>query len=57
LNTGNLQAVIYDLSHEWVYIAYGYEYYENNKRIRVDAYNRPYIGLNLKQLFALKNEI
>lgn len=25
LNSGNLQAIVYDLSREWVYIAYGYE--------------------------------
>lgn len=24
LNSGNLQAVVYDLSNEWVYVAYGY---------------------------------
>lgn len=57
LNSGNLQAVIYDLSHEWVYFAYGYEYYnDKNERVRVDAYKRPYIGLNLKEQFGLKLE-
>ena len=29
LNSGNLQAVVYDLSHEWVYFAYGYEYFND----------------------------
>ncbi len=57
LNSGNLQAIIYDLNNEWVYIAYGYEYHnEKNERIRIDAYKRPYIGINLKEVFALKNE-
>jgi hypothetical protein len=48
LNSGNLQAVVYDLSNEWVYIAYGY--IDENKN-KIDAYKRPYIGLNLKELF------
>lgn len=48
LNSGNLQAVIYDLSNEWVYIAYGYVTEDKQK---IDAYKRPYIGLNLKELF------
>ena len=53
LNSGNLQAVVYDLSNEWVYIAYGY-IEENGKKI--DAFNRPYIGLNLKNLFGISLE-
>lgn len=48
LNSGNLQAVVYDLSNEWVYIAYGYI---NDKGKKINAYERPYIGLNLKELF------
>lgn len=57
LNSGNLQAVIYDLSYDWVYFAYGYEYFDQKGgRVRVDAYKRPFIGLNLKEVFALKNE-
>ncbi len=54
LNSGNLQAIIYDLSKEWVYIAYGHE---NSNGHKIDAYKRPYIGLNLKKLFAEKNTI
>ena len=54
LNSGNLQAIIYDLSQEWVYIAYGHE---NSDGKKVDAYKRPYIGLNLKKIFAEKNII
>ena len=57
LNSGNLQAVIYDLTNEWVYFAYGYEYYKpNGSRVRVNAYERPYIGINLKEIFSVKNE-
>jgi hypothetical protein len=55
LNSGNLQAVIYDLTYEWVYVAYGYEYYNDlNQRIRVNAYERPYVGINLKEAFGFK---
>lgn len=57
LNSGNLQAVIYDLSKEWVYFAYGYQYFnEKGERVRIDAYKRPYIGINLKEAFSVKNE-
>jgi hypothetical protein len=52
LNSGNLQAVIYDLTYQKVYFAYGYVT-DNNQRI--NAYMRPYIGLNLKEIFAHKN--
>ena len=54
LNSGNLQAIIYDLTQEWVYIAYGTQ---NSKGQLVDAYKRPYIGLNLKKIFSEKNSI
>ena len=57
LNSGNLQAVVYDLTHEWVYFAYGYQYFnEKGNRIRIDAFKRPYIGLNLRKEFSRKNE-
>jgi hypothetical protein len=49
LNSGNLQAVIYDLSNEWVYIAYGHVDEQTKKK--TDAYNRPFIGLNLKEMW------
>jgi hypothetical protein len=40
-----------------VYVAYGYEYFnDKGGRVRVDAYNRPFIGLNLKEIFAVKND-
>jgi hypothetical protein len=45
LNSGNLQAVVYDLNNEWAYVAYGY--IDENKK-KINAFNRPYIGLNLK---------
>ena len=48
LNSGNLQAVVYDLTREWVYFAYGYA---DEKGKNMDAYKRPYIGLNLKEIF------
>ena len=49
LNSGNLQVVIYDLTYQWTYIAYGYVDPSGKK---IDAYKRPFIGLNLKELFA-----
>lgn len=52
LNSGNLQAVVYDLSEEWVYFAYGHQ---NQSGQVVNAYLRPFIGLNLKQAFAERN--
>jgi len=53
LNSGNLQVVVYDLTYEKVFIAYGHV---NDDKKKVDAYLRPYISLDLKQLFAHKNE-
>ena len=49
LNSGNLQAVVYDLTKEWVYFAYGHQ---DAKGKITDAYKRPWIGLNLKEIFA-----
>ena len=54
LGSGNLQAVVYDLSREWVYFAFGYQ---NSEGHLIEAYKRPYIGLNLKEIFAEKNVI
>ena len=48
VNSGNLQTVVYDLSREWVYFAYGYQ---DKKGKKTDAYMRPWIGLNLKDIF------
>lgn len=53
LNSGNLQAVVYDLSHDWVYFAYGYE--DENKK-KTNAYLRPWIGINLKEAFSWENK-
>lgn len=49
VNSGNLQAVVYDLAHEWIYFTYGI--INANKKI-VNAYERPFIGLNLKSIFS-----
>jgi len=53
LNSGNLQVVVYDLTYEKVYLSYGHVN-EGNKK--VDAYLRPYISLDLKELFAHKQK-
>ena len=50
LNSGNLQALVYDLRNEWVYIAY--EYITETVK-KIDADKRPFIGLNLKELFSV----
>ena len=55
LNSGNLQVVIYDLTREWVYFAYGFVP-PNQTKEKIDAYKRPFIGLNLKDVFAQKYE-
>lgn len=49
VKSGNLQAAVYDLANEWVYFAYGVV--ENKKKV-VNAYERPFIGLYLAQLFS-----
>jgi len=45
LNSGNLQVVVYDLSYERVYFAFGHVTPENK---RIDAYLRPFIMMDLK---------
>ncbi len=52
LNSGNLQIAVYDLTREKVYFAYGIRTEENHV---VNAYQRPFIGLDLKKIFAYKN--
>lgn len=52
LNSGNLQVVVYDLTNEYVYFAFGHV---NEGGKRVNAYMRPFIGLNLTEIFAHKN--
>ena len=53
LNSGNLQIAVYDLSNDKVYFSYGMK---DEKGHNVDAYFRPFIMLNLKDMFAHKNE-
>jgi hypothetical protein len=52
LTSGNLQAVIYDLTDNEMYVAYGYVY-ENGTKI--NAYDRSFLKLHLPSLFAVKN--
>lgn len=53
LNSGNLQVVVYDLTYEKVYFAYGIKTADNHA---IDAYMRPFISLDLKKMFAHKNQ-
>ena len=53
LRSGNLQIAIYDLTKEKVYFSYGI-INEDNKKI--NAYERPFIGLDLKAMFGHKND-
>jgi hypothetical protein len=48
LNSGNLQAVVYDLANEWIYFSYG----TNDGKHKTNAYSRPYIGLDLAKIFS-----
>jgi len=48
LNSGNLQAVVYDLANEWIYFSYGIM----DGKQKINAFERPYIGLNLAKLFS-----
>ena len=49
LNSGNLQIAVYDLSYERIYFSYGTRD-ENNRPI--NAYERPYLSLDLKKAFS-----
>lgn len=51
LTSGNLQTVIYDLTNQVVYIAFGYLSPDGKK---TNAYDRPYNRLDLKQMFGTK---
>jgi hypothetical protein len=53
LNSGNLQVVVYDLTYDRVYFAYGYQ---SEDKKNTDAYMRPFITLDLKAMFAHKNQ-
>jgi len=49
IDSGNLQAVVYDLTENTVYVAYGFVDAQNKK---LDAFDRPFIRLNMTQVFA-----
>lgn len=49
LTSGNLQTVIYDLTNQTVYFAYGMVTTDGKK---LNAYDRPYIKLDMKSMFA-----
>lgn len=49
LTSGNLQTVIYDLTNQTVHFAYGMVNSDNKK---LNAYDRPYIKLDMKSLWA-----
>lgn len=51
LTSGNLQTVIYDLTNQTVSFAFGYVAPDNKK---TNAYDRPYIKLDLKEIFTTK---
>jgi len=46
LTSGNLQTVIYDLTNQTVYFAYGTV---TEAKKEINAYDRPYIRLDLKR--------
>jgi hypothetical protein len=51
LNSGNLQVVVYDLTYKKVFFAFGHV---NEDKSRTNAYMRPFIQLNLEEIFAYK---
>jgi hypothetical protein len=53
LNSGNLQVVVYDLTYKQVYFAFGHV---NEDKSRTNAYMRPFILLDLQEVFAHKME-
>jgi len=50
LTSGNLQAVVYDLTAMEIYISYGYM--TDDKSFELNAYERPFIYLDMKKVFA-----
>jgi isopenicillin-N N-acyltransferase-like protein len=48
IDSGNLQAVIYDLTDNFVYVAYGFV---KNNKTKVNAFDRPFVALNMTELF------
>jgi len=52
LTSGNLQAVVYDLTSLEIYIAYGYM--TDDKSFELNAYERPFIYLDMNKVFAEK---
>lgn len=53
LTSGNLQAVVYDLTDNQLYFAYGYV---EESGAKTNAYDRPFIQLDLPSLFAVENK-
>lgn len=53
LNSGNLQIAIYDLTHEKIYFSYGTKTQTGH---HLNAYERPFISLDLKKIFGHKNQ-
>lgn len=51
LNSGNLQVVVYDLTYNQVFFAFGHV---NADGSRTNAFMRPFIQLDLKEMFAHK---
>ena len=49
VKSGNLQSVVYDVANEWMYVSYGIV--SESKKV-VNAYERPFLALNLKHLFS-----
>ena len=50
-NSGNLMVAIYDLTNNQTYFAFGHQNPDGKK---VDAYMRPFIKLNLNEVFSHK---
>jgi len=50
-NSGNLMVAVYDLTHNQTYFAFGHQNPDGKK---VDAYLRPFIKLDLNELFSHK---
>lgn len=48
IDSGNLQAVVYDLTDNFVYIAYGVV---DSQQKKLNAFDRPFIRLNLTDIF------
>lgn len=49
LTSGNLQVVVYDLTNLEIWFSYGYRTEDSSTKI--DAYDRPYLHLDMKKIF------